>query len=73
MNKFERRFVIVDLMTITGSLSMFIWGIRGLDYIKIVVSSLIGVYYYFVLRKALWRDLETKEQAELLSNPNENG
>jgi len=70
LNKFEKRFVIVDLFstaTIFGGAIILLF--HSPNIINLIIISLFTLFYYFKLRKSIWRSLEEKERAEIYNLP----
>ena len=72
LNKFEKKFVIVDLFS-TGTIfgGAFMLLIHRLTPANLIIAILIMSYYYFILRKGMWRTLEMKEREEIFNLPND--
>ncbi len=70
LNKFEKRFVIVDLFS-TGTIygGLFILLKHKLNLFNLIIAIILMWYYYFRLRKGIWRTLEEKEHAEKFNLP----
>jgi len=72
LNKFEKRFVIVDLFS-TGTIfgGAFMLLIHRSTLANLIIAILMMSYYYFILRKGIWRTLEEKEREEIFNLPND--
>jgi len=70
LNKFEKRFVIIDLIS-TGATfgGAFILLINRPNLVSWVTAAIAMSFYYFILRKGIWRTLEEKEQEEIFKLP----
>ena len=70
LNKFEKRFVIVDMFstaTIFGGAFMLLNHRPNLA--NLIIAIILMVYYYFIIRKGIWRTLEEKEREEIFNLP----
>lgn len=70
LNKFEKRFVIIDLIS-TGATfgGAFIILINKPNLVGWVTAAIAMSFYYFILRKSIWNALEEKEQQEIFKLP----
>jgi len=72
LNKFEKRFVIVDIIS-TASIfgGLFIWLKLNPTLASFAVSILVMAYYFFGMRRAIWKSLEDQERNDIFNIPDD--
>lgn len=70
MNKYEKRFIIIDTFCIGTLLGSFGIMIIINDIIGLIFTLAIFLFYFFRLRKGIWNYLEYKEEIFLIQNNN---
>ena len=63
LNKFEKKFIKIDFFstaTIFGG--VFILLSSKPNLVNLIIAVIVIAYYYFRLRKAIWKNLEKQEK-----------
>lgn len=68
MNKYEKRFIIIDTICIGMLLGSFLMTFTILnDIIGLIFTLAIFFFYFFRLRRGVWKHLEAKEELFLIT------
>ncbi|MAG61817.1 hypothetical protein CMI43_03310 [Candidatus Pacearchaeota archaeon] len=63
MNRFERKFVIIDIIMVACFYGYLINTIFFyLSPLKLIVALLVIAFYHLFLKKAVWNNIETQER-----------
>lgn len=65
MNKFEKKFAIIDIFIFLSILAYIIVGFKLDNFKNVIVGILIMSYYLFSLKKGIWKYIQKQEKESI--------